>query len=313
MSNRRFAVFAWAVLIYNVGVVLWGAFVRATGSGAGCGNHWPLCNGSVVPRAPALQTVIEFTHRASSGVALLSVAVLLVWAYRAFPRGHIVRRGALLSVAFMLTEALLGAALVLLDHVAQNKSVGRGYSISLHLINTLTLLATIALTAWWAGGRRGPAPSRWRRSAWLLGAAMAGFVLLGISGAIAALGDTLFPASSLQAGLAQDAAPSAHIFLRLRVFHPVLAVIVAILIFYGVWNAVKIRPGEKRQWAALALTILTVLQIALGAANVGLLAPVWMQMIHLFVADALWISLVLYSAAALAREPAPAGTAIARA
>src|SRR5947209_20626321 len=86
MRNQRFALYAWSVLAYNVLVILWGAFVRATGSGAGCGNHWPLCNGGVVPRGPTVQTVIEFTHRATSGVALISVVVLIVWAYRAFPR-----------------------------------------------------------------------------------------------------------------------------------------------------------------------------------------------------------------------------------
>jgi heme A synthase len=299
MANRRFALNAWGVLAYNVFVVLWGAFVRATGSGAGCGNHWPLCNGTVVPRAPALQTTIEFTHRATSGVALVSVVILLVLAWRTFPRRHPARTGALLAVVFILTEALLGAALVLLEHVAQNKSAGRGVSISLHLINTLTLLGVLALTAWWAGGRPAPDIREWRGMAWLLGGSMAGFVLLGISGAIAALGDTLFPATSISAGLAQDVSPGANIFVRLRGLHPVIAIAVAGFLMYAVWSAVKSRPDPRRQWAALLITVLTVVQIVLGAINIGLLAPVWMQILHLFVADLLWISLVLYSASAL--------------
>src|ERR1017187_2983546 len=85
---RRFSQVAWGVLAYNMLVVLWGAFVRATGSGAGCGNRWPLCNGVIVPHAPRIETIIEFTHRATSGLALVSVAALCLWAFRLFPRGH---------------------------------------------------------------------------------------------------------------------------------------------------------------------------------------------------------------------------------
>jgi heme A synthase len=303
MADRRFAAYAWCVLAYNVAVVLWGAFVRATGSGAGCGNHWPLCNGIVVPNGPAIQTIIEFTHRLTSGLALISVLVLLVWAWRSFPRKHPSRTGAILAVVFMLTEALLGAALVLLQHVAQNKSAGRGISISLHLLNTLTLLAVLALTAWWAGGRAALDLREWRGLAWLLAASMLGFMLLGISGAIAALGDTLFPARSIAAGFAQDASESAHIFVRLRVLHPAIAIAVAFLLAYAIWCAVKLRPQPERQWAALGLTMLSVVQLALGGINIGLLAPIWLQIVHLLVADLLWISLVLYSASALSYKP----------
>src|SRR5204862_3551323 len=97
-AARGFVRYAWAVVAYNVAVVLWGAFVRATGSGAGCGNHWPLCNGAIAPQSPTLATIIEFTHRATSGVDLVLVAILAWWAFRAFPRGHPARRGAALSV-----------------------------------------------------------------------------------------------------------------------------------------------------------------------------------------------------------------------
>jgi cytochrome c oxidase assembly protein subunit 15/protoheme IX farnesyltransferase len=149
----RFARYAWAVLVYNLGVVLWGAYVRATGSGAGCGNHWPLCNGPVTPDTPAHATLIEFTHRMMSGLDLALVVVLVAWAFRVFPRRHPARLGAALSGVFLITEALVGAALVLLEHVARNASANRAWSLSAHLINTLTLLAFLTLTAWWAGGR----------------------------------------------------------------------------------------------------------------------------------------------------------------
>src|SRR5215467_12703113 len=74
----RVSAFAWGVLAYNVAVIAWGAFVRASGSGAGCGRHWPLCNGEVVPRPTSVATVIEATHRATSGLALVGVVGLLV-------------------------------------------------------------------------------------------------------------------------------------------------------------------------------------------------------------------------------------------
>src|SRR6188472_342187 len=109
----RLARFAWAVLAYNVAVIVWGAYVRATGSGAGCGAHWPLCNGTVILRAPAVETLIEFSHRATSGLSLILVVVLFFWARRVAAAGHPVRLGATLSLAFMLSEAALGAGLVL--------------------------------------------------------------------------------------------------------------------------------------------------------------------------------------------------------
>jgi heme A synthase len=292
---RSFARYAASVLAYNVAVVLWGAYVRATGSGAGCGNHWPLCNGVVVPEAPALTTIIEFTHRASSGIDVVLVGILLVWAWRAFPPQHLVRLGALLSAVFLTTEALIGAALVKLEHVAHNASAGRGYSLSGHLINTLTLLACLTLTVWWAsGGTR----LRFRqRASWLAAPGIVLAVLVGISGAIAALGDTLFPASSLAAGFRQDFDPASSIFLRLRLLHPLLALITgAWLIFYAEATAFRL-PAAKR--FARLLEALVGVQIAAGATNLLLLAPVGMQMMHLLLADLVWISLVLLVAFAL--------------
>ena len=179
-TPRAFARYAWGVLAFNVAVVLWGAYVRATGSGAGCGNHWPLCNGEVTPHAPAVATIIEFTHRATSAIDLALVVVLLAWAFRAFPRRHPVRLGATLSMLFLLTEALIGAALVLLGHVEKNASVTRAYSLSTHLINTLTLLACLTLTAWWASGR--PALYARGRPVWLALVSLGVVGILGLRG-----------------------------------------------------------------------------------------------------------------------------------
>jgi heme A synthase len=294
---RNFTRYAWAVLVYNLGVVLWGAFVRATGSGAGCGNHWPLCNGTVTQHSASAATIIEFTHRVTSGLDLVLVALLVVWAFRRFPRQHPVRLGAALSALFLVTEALIGAALVLLEHTAKNASIARAYSLSTHLINTLTLLACLTLTAWWS--TETPAPFAPRRgSVWMAGVSLASVVVLGVSGAITALGDTLFPASSLAAGLAQDLDPAANIFLRLRLFHPLIAVAVgAWLLFYAVSAASRRPDVAGRAWSLVALLGA---QIVAGVVNLLLLAPVWMQLVHLLLADLLWITLVLLCAATLA-------------
>ncbi|HET8547051.1 MAG TPA: COX15/CtaA family protein, partial [Bryobacteraceae bacterium] len=145
-ASGAFQRYAWAVVACNVLVVLWGAYVRATGSGAGCGSHWPLCNGAVLPREPAAATIIEFTHRTTSGIALLSVAALVVWAFRVYPATHRVRRAALFALVFIVIEALLGAGLVLFRLVAENSSPARAAYLSAHLANTLVLLGLLAAT-----------------------------------------------------------------------------------------------------------------------------------------------------------------------
>ena len=146
----RFARYAWGLLVYDLAVVAWGAYVRATGSGAGCGAHWPLCNGELVPRSPPVAMLVELSHRATSGTALVASVVLAVWALRAFPRGHLARAGAIASATFMAGEAIIGAGLVLFRLVAHDESLARAVSLCLHLSNTFLLLASTALTAWWA-------------------------------------------------------------------------------------------------------------------------------------------------------------------
>jgi heme A synthase len=285
-------------LAYNFTVVLWGAYVRATGSGAGCGNRWPLCNGVIESHSPAIATIIEFTHRAMTVLDVAVVALLVIWAYRAFPPRNPVRRGAVLSAVFLVTEALLGAALVLLEHVAKNASANRAYSLSAHLINTLTLLACLTLTAWLAGGHAAPRPRG--REAWLAGASLTAFVLLGISGAIAALGDTLFPVRTLAEGFAQDMNPAANVFLRLRLWHPVLAAVVGL--WLGLYGVSCVARRREMQLLAGVVMSLVGFQLAAGMMNLLLLAPLWMQLFHLLLADLLWVSLVLLCARMLTPE-----------
>jgi heme A synthase len=299
---RPIARFAWGLVAYDVAVVAWGAYVRATGSGAGCGRHWPTCNGEFVPRRARIETLVEFSHRASSGAAFVLTLVLLVWALRTFPPGHRVRRGAAAASAFMATEALIGAGLVLFALVAHDASMKRALSISLHLVNTFLLLASTALTAWWASGGA-PLKLRGQRPVVIaIGVPLLAMMLVGATGAVTALGDTLFPTSSLAEGLAQDLAPSAHVFIRLRAIHPILAVgtAAATIVLASVVRA--LRPtGTVSVLSRLAAGLASV-QVAAGLLDVVLSAPVAMQVLHLALADGVWLALTLTGAAALADE-----------
>jgi len=288
IDARRFGRYAWAVLGYTLAVIVWGALVRATGSGAGCGNHWPLCT----PPTTTAATFIEFIHRRMAGLDAIAVVVLVVLAFRVYPQGHAARLGATLSAVFLVAESLLGAALVKLELVAQNASVWRIYWESAHLVNTLTLIACLALTAWWAGGH--PRLRLAGKPFWSAVGALAAVIVLGISGAIAALGDTLFPARSLAEALARDFDPAASIFLRLRVWHPPVAVLAsAVAIWYARSGARTDAAGPRQANLVVGLVFL---QIAAGVLNLSLVAPIPMQLFHLLLADLLWIALVLLCA-----------------
>jgi heme A synthase len=296
-SPDGFRLFAWGVLAYNLAVIVWGALVRATGSGAGCGGHWPLCNGDVLPEISQSATVIEFTHRVMSGVALIAVAALFGWAWKTLPRRHPARRWAAWSLAFICTEALIGAALVLLGHVARNESVGRVYSLATHLVNTFLLLACLALTAWRAGDPISTTPRKplSRRPRWPLATALAAVIVVAVAGAITALGDTLFPASSLTQGVADDFAATANFLIRLRIVHPMLAVLAGV--FLATLAAPEYRATRIPRLRALSgwLLVLVVTEVVAGGVSVLVGAPVWMQLIHLLVADLVWITLVLFA------------------
>lgn len=297
MKRERFAIYAWGVLAYNLLVVAWGAYVRATGSGAGCGSHWPLCNGEVVPRAPQIETVIEFTHRLSSGLALLLVVGMVVWAVRAYPTGHRVRGGAYASLALIIVEALLGAGLVLFQLVADNDSMARAFAMVAHLVNTFILVGALAITAWWASGGRALRPARHRTVALLAVGGLAALLLTGASGAIAALGNTLFPSASLAEGFAADLSTASHILLRLRVLHPLIAILTGGYLLLMSRRLVR-EPGSSVR-AYMAVTVLVIAQVIAGAVNIFLLAPVWLQLVHLLLADLLWIATIVLTASAM--------------
>jgi len=289
VSGSRLARYAWLVLAFNLLVILWGAYVRATGSGAGCGRHWPLCDGEVVPRAPSVEKSIEFTHRASSGLALVAVVVLAIAAFRSRPAGHPIRRAAVWALGLMLLEAALGAALVLFELVDRNASVARAVMVPIHLTNTLLLLAALAASARSAAlPLAARADERARSRGGLVVLLL--LVVAAASGAVAALGDTLFPSTTLGEAMRQDLDATSHFLLRLRVAHPLVATTAAVAVMLLAQRARS--SGSSSRWPTAA-SIFALSQLVVGSLNLALLAPLPLQLVHLLLADLLWISAFL--------------------
>ena len=280
--------FALFTLIFNVLVILWGAFVRASGSGAGCGAHWPLCNGEIIPNTDKIQTLIELSHRLTSGIAFLLVVILFFSTRKSFPANSIQRKFASYSLIFMILEALIGAALVLLKLVGDNDSSHRAFVVGFHLINSFALLGSLTLT--WRVSTP-PYPWIWPWPKKLVSLIFL-FALVSCFGAITALGDTLFPATSLKEGIAQDFLSTSHFLIKLRVWHPALAIITSILI----WIYCSVELNKSYTKTLYILRALIIAQIIFGFLNLLLLAPIWSQLIHLLLACCCWICLMLATA-----------------
>lgn len=280
------------MLVYAVTVIVWGAVVRATGSGAGCGAHWPLCNGEVVPASPGIATIIEFAHRTTSGIILVLSVALLAMAFRTFPPGHAARRAAAWSMVFVLIEAAVGAGIVLLRLVENNASALRAGYVAVHLANTLIL---VGMYAWTVFAAR-PRPVTWtpsvaaRREPWVRGG-LAAMMLVCAAGAVVALGDTLFPGRSLAAGFAADFDATSHFLIRLRMWHPLLAVALSLYFMTVIVQSDVLDEPSLRPPARLALWLI-IGQVGLGIVNLLALAPLSLQMAHLAVSNVLWVALV---------------------
>lgn len=293
----------WVVLGYTVLVIVFGAWVRITGSGAGCGQHWPSCNGEVLHRPESVETLIELSHRLTSGVlGLLTLAAAVVsWARTS--KGAPVRRFALLSVVFIVTEALVGAFLVKAELVADNASASRAVVMSLHLVNTCLLTTSMTLAAWTSTRRQRPVLSG--SIAWIGAAVLALVLLVAMSGSVTALGDTLFPLNpdgTVAQHLLEDQSPTAGLLQRARVVHPILAVIGALVLLYGILAISDRAPPANRMavrgHARIAIALVAA-QVIAGAANIFLSAPGYLQLIHLGLFTVLWVELIVLLAAAL--------------
>ncbi|MEN8239904.1 MAG: COX15/CtaA family protein [Actinomycetota bacterium] len=306
VRTRVFAVTAWSTLAFNVLVILGGTIVRATGSGDGCGDTWPKCGDQFIPPNATIETLIEFSHRVSSFLAGVGVALVVILALWFFDKGTITRRAAVVSGVFLIVEALLGAALVLYGWVDADISTGRLVVVPLHLINTFLLLGSLAVTAWWGSGFPPPTRQVDRSTKRLL--VLGGFVILvlGATGALNALADTVFPAESVVGDLSEKFGPTAPLLSKLRIIHPVVAI--AGGLFVG-WIATSLsRFGDVRSRRLSTAVIVSIFsQFFIGIANIFLLTPLSIQVIHLMVADLLWIAYVFLWVSLLGeREPSQA-------
>lgn len=305
MNRASFQKLAFAALAWTLIVVLWGAFVRATGSGAGCGAHWPLCNGEVIPHTGRIETLIELSHRVTAGMSVAFGAVVAFFGVRLYPKGDRVRAAAVASLVFVLLEALIGAAIVLYKLVAHDESMARALSMPLHLVNTFFLMGALAMTAWWARGNS-PRPLVLRNQGIvgvMIALALFSVLLVATSGALAALGDTLFKPTSVRGAIAQDLSAGANTLVRLRLLHPFFALLAALTTSVAATIARTLRPSTETSILSRVAIGLVFSQIVAGIINIALLAPVAMQLAHLALAELTWVSLVLLGVAAFTAEP----------
>jgi len=321
VTDRRFRNFAWFVLGYSLLVILWGYFLRISESGDGCGTDWPLCHGAVVPSAAAFPTWVEFIHRVSSGLVLVLVVVMAGWAFRRLAPGHAVRKAAGASLLLTVSESLFGALLVVFGLVATDISTARILVRPFHVTNTFLLMAALALTAWWA--HRGVTRTPTLRQPGTRPLVLAGFGLLALAwtGSWTGLAGTAFPAGSVAEGFGQYLDPQ-HLLIYLRLSHPVVAVLATVLFArLALGRLVAGRQEAGRQEAevphsamsdsvppgfappgssvrrieralAVAVAILAGVQLVLGPATILLLHPTGLRLVHLLIADLLWIALL---------------------
>lgn len=304
-TNRPsgFVKFAWFTLAYNVLVIVWGVFLRASKSGDGCGQHWLTCHGEVIPSAPELKTIIEFSHRVTTGPAFLFVLILVILAFRRFPKGHVVRKTAVISFVFIVTEVLVGAGLVLTGNTAEAITAARPFWAIGHLINTFVLLAFLTLTAWFAGGPERRKFEAGTKAIVLIAIAIVGILFVGSSGSVAALSNMLFPSESIAEGISKDFSAASNILLRLRLSHPILSILTGVyIIFLAGWLKSQVDDANVTRWSNI-LSVIVLVQLAFGAATLFTLGPIVMQLGHLLLADLLWISFVLLAANYFWREP----------
>lgn len=304
---RAFTNYARFVLLFNMLVILWGVFLRASKSGDGCGEHWLTCHGEVIPSAPEFKTVIEFTHRVSTAIDGILMLILIVWAIRIWLnfrdlQSRQVLIASLGSFFFVLTEAAVGAGLVLTGNTADAVTNARPFWAIGHLINTFILLTFLTLTVWFAAAPRRFTFRNAGRPILLIAVAATALILVGASGSLAALSNMLFPSQSLAEGIAKDLSATSNIILRLRVSHPIVSILTAgYLVFLSGWlKRTSENDSTVTRWSNL-VSILVLVQIAFGAATLLTLGPIVMQLGHLLLADAIWIAFVLLCANYFAR------------
>ncbi len=282
-------------LVLCLFIIAWGAWVRLSGSGAGCGDHWPLCNGDVIPLSGSWKTYTEYIHRFTTGLFGLTVLLQIFFSHREYPKGHPVIKGSYALLIMTFIESLIGAVLVKRGLVVDNASVDRAIVVGLHLVNTLFLLATFVHAHYFLDKCAQRIPFKESKRDYILGAlGLILILIVGAFGAITALGNTLFPSADLVSGVASDFSSASPFLIRLRIYHPALAILMgafwmSLLTF---WKP-EGNPEEKdkkvlHNWCQF-LYILFIVALGFGVINWLLMAPFWGAVIHLILADFIWM------------------------
>lgn len=291
-SQKKFQKFAMGLLLYTIIVILWGAWVRISHSGDGCGDTWPLCDGKLIPEAEQGKTWVEYIHRLMSGLYGLIVFYFWWLCKKTFPKGSLARKAALWTLIFTISEALLGAKLVIFGLVASNDTPFRAFVMALHQVNSLLLSGSITVA--WLGCQSAIADHYFmktpfkqaRRFLYLI-------ILVAITGAWASLSTTLFPSESLLSGLMNDFSKEAHYLVRLRILHPLVAIGIGGFFIAMFWksslnNHYSLRFRQHSQQTALVFLV----ALGFGASTLLALSPVWMKIIHLTLVHGVWVFLI---------------------
>lgn len=290
--SPKLAKSSWALLWLTIGVIVGGSLVRATGSGDGCGDTWPRCQGSLFPLEGGTETAIEFAHRAATAVLGLVLLGFVIAAFRAGPAGKQLRRALAWVAGFFMGEVIIGAVLVLFGWVDTDASLGRLIVVPLHLVNTFLLVGAVVLVVHIANGGTWPRYDHGRRSNQIALVILGALLLVGASGALNALADTLYPPDTLLEGISEEFGPNAPLLVRLRVLHPMIAIIAGIGAVMALRSPGFDGAGRVRSLANAAAVVVGI-EAVIGIVNVALLTPVEVQLIHLLVADVLWVVAVL--------------------
>jgi len=277
--TRRFTRLAWTAATFTYLLIILGAIVRITGSGLGCGEHWPLCNGELLPPLD-LPTIIEYGHRLAAAAVSVLVAALAVYAWwlrrgagspKGVPDGPGERfspdRTAYVALGLLVVQVLLGAVTVKLSLPP--------WTVILHLGTAMLLLATLILIA---RGHPITPHSRVGLAALTLGfgTVLFGALTANLGAASACLG---FPLCNDQF------IPAGNYLQHIHWTHRLLAYT---LFAYVWWWALR----SKKRGAWYVVGLVTV-QVAVAAGMVLLSLPPALQAAHVAVGTAVWAALVL--------------------
>lgn len=291
--KNSYARFAFFLLLYTILVIIWGAWVRISHSGDGCGDTWPLCQGRLIPEAERAKTWIEYAHRLMSGLYGW-VVLFFYWKVRKnFPKGSALRRATGWVVIFMISEALLGAKLVLFKLVGSNDTPYRAFVMALHQVNSMLLTGATTLAFLNANAEAGvDVGKKFVEKKTVALAAL--FLLITVFGAFAALSGTLFPSASLMEGFWADVADNSHYLVKLRGLHPLLAILIGGSMMGFYWWKAQSSADEQVQKAAGQAALAMLIGIAFGISTLLALSPVWMKLTHLALAHTMWFFLLRY-------------------